>query len=143
MKKNFILSIITLAVTSTAVAEGYQVNTLSARQGGMGHTGVSQRLESESIYFNPAGMGFMDKTFSVSLSGTFLYPTCTASVYNADNTKTDYTTDNKVSTPLMATAAFSVNDNVKVGIGFYTPYGSNINWGNNWAGALLNQKVSL
>lgn len=143
MKKKLTLTLFSLSLAVAVSAEGYQVNTLSARQGGMGHTGVSLRLGSESVYFNPAGLGFMDKTFAAQLSGTFLAPTCTADVAGADGTTTRYKTDNKVSTPLMATAAFSVNDKVKVGLGFYTPYGSNINWGKNWAGAVLNQNVAL
>lgn len=37
-----------------AMAEGYQINTLSARQLGMGHTGTALKLGSESMIFNPA-----------------------------------------------------------------------------------------
>ena len=39
-------------------AEGYQINTLSARQNGMGHTGTALKLGAESMIFNPAGLGF-------------------------------------------------------------------------------------
>lgn len=137
MKKIF-LSLVAVVFPMLAFAEGYQVNTLSAKQGGMGHTGVALKLGSESMYFNPAGMAFMDKTldFSASLNGVM--PTAKATYEG----KT-YETDNKVSTPMMISAAFSVYDNFKAGITLYTPYGSNINWGDNWPGAILNQKVSL
>ena len=43
------------AATSLALwAEGYQINTLSAKQEGMGHVGVAMKLGSESMIFNPA-----------------------------------------------------------------------------------------
>ncbi|MDE7459746.1 MAG: outer membrane protein transport protein, partial [Paramuribaculum sp.] len=44
------------------MAEGYQVNTLSAKQLGMGHVGVAMKLGAESMLFNPAGLAFSDKT---------------------------------------------------------------------------------
>ena len=66
-----------MAAFTAAWAEGYQVNTLSAKQGGMGHTGVAQKLESESMFFNPAGMAFMDKTMSFSASINGLSPKAT------------------------------------------------------------------
>lgn len=137
MKKLF-LSLIAVVVPFMTFAEGYQINTLSAKQGGMGHTGVALKLGSESMFFNPAGMGYLDKTldFSASLNGVM--PNANA---NIDGKW--YETDNKVSTPIMVSAGFSVYDNFKAGITLYTPYGSNINWGDNWPGAVLNQKVSL
>ena len=53
MKKLFLL-LATAAVTSGAYAEGYQVNNLSSKQNGMGHVGTAMKLNSESIWFNPA-----------------------------------------------------------------------------------------
>lgn len=127
-----------MCLAMTAAAEGYQVNTLSARQNGMGHTGVAQKLGAESMYFNPAGLGFMEST--VDLSGSFNAVMATASAKNAEG---KWTTDNDPSTPMMFNAAFSIYDNLKAGINLYTPYGSGINWGDSWAGAILNQSVSL
>lgn len=55
---------VVLATSLSAFAEGYQVNTLSAKQMGMAHSGVALKLGAESQYFNPAGMGFLDKTLA-------------------------------------------------------------------------------
>ena len=117
-------SIAALSVSLYAAAEGYQVNTLSAKQGGMGHTGVAQKLGAESMYFNPAGLGFMDKTLDLSASVNAISATAKAKVND-----TWYETDNGISTPLM--------------ISVYTPYGSSIDWTVNWPGAVLNQSVDL
>ena len=128
-----------LLVAASANAEGYQVNTLSARQLGMGHVGVAMKLGAESGYFNPAGMAFMDKTVDISAGMTATMPTCTASAPDGK----EWETDNKVSTPLYVYSAFRVYDNLKVGISINTPYGSSINWTKDWDGAELSQRVSL
>lgn len=136
--KKLLSTLIAVVVPFLTFAEGYQINTLSAKQGGMAHTGVALKLGSESMYFNPAGMGFMDKTLDMAASLNGVMPTAKAKVDGKW-----YETDNKVSTPMMVSAAFSIYDNLKAGLTLYTPYGSNINWGDNWPGAVLNQKVSL
>lgn len=136
--RNVILLATALVSALPVMAEGYQINTLSAKQGGMGHTGVAQKLGAESMYFNPAGMAFMDASCDFSAAVNGVIPTAKA---NIDGTW--YKTDNKVSTPVLINAGFSVYDNLKVGVSFYTPYGSAINWGENWPGAILNEQVSL
>lgn len=138
MKKT-IVAAITIATSLTAAAEGYQVNTLSARQLGMGHTGVAQKLGAESMFFNPAGMGFMDQRMDISAAVSPIFPTATTTL--PDGSK--FTTDNEASTPMMIDLGFSIYDNLKAGIAFYTPYGSNINWTDNWPGSVLNQSVKL
>lgn len=136
--KKIVTAALAMCIALAASAEGYQVNTLSTRQLGMGHTGVALKLGAESMFFNPAGMAYMDKTLDLSGSVTGIMPTCTATVDGVD-----YTTDNGVSTPIGVHAAFSIYDNLKGGISFYTPYGSSINWTDNWPGAVLNQNVNL
>lgn len=134
-----ILTSAVIAVTAfSAAAEGYQVNTLSAKQNGMGHTGAALKLESESMIFNPAGMAWMDGTLDLSGSVTGIFATAKAKYQGRE-----YETDNDASTPLSLNLGFKVYDNLKVGISFYTPYGSNINWTKNWPGAVLNQSVKL
>ena len=59
MKKIFLL-LAAAAAASGAYAEGYQVNNLSSKQNGMGHVGTAMKLNSESIWFNPAAASFQD-----------------------------------------------------------------------------------
>ena len=121
-----------------AMAEGYQVNTLSSRQLGMGHTGTAMKLGAESQFFNPAGMAFMNKGVDLSASVNAVMPTAKALV----DGKT-YVTDNDVSTPFSVFGAFTINRYVTAGVAVYTPYGSSINWTANWPGAVLNQSVKM
>lgn len=121
-----------------AKAEGYQVNTLSARQLGMAHTGVAMKLGAESMIFNPAGLAFSKRTFDIT--GAF---TAVASEVTADAAGTKYHSNNSISTPLAFNASFRVFDNLQFGMSFYTPYGSSMNWTRDWPGSVLNQKVNL
>lgn len=136
MKKIAAASAAMVLSCATAMAEGYQVNTLSARQTGMGHTGTALKLGAESMIFNPAGLGFMDQT--LELSGSVTAVIATAHATTPDGNK--YTTDNTPSTPMAFNLGMNVYDNLKAGVSFYTPYGSGINWGMNWPGAVLNQR---
>ena len=45
--KRILCAAVGAVMALSAVAEGYQVNTLSARQGGMAHTGVAQKLGAD------------------------------------------------------------------------------------------------
>ena len=138
MKKFLFTAALAATVSLGAMAEGYQVNSLSAKQIGMGHTGVAMNLGAESMFFNPGALGFMDKTLDLSGSFTAIMPTATATVSG-----TKYTTDAGVSTPIGVHAAFSIFKNLKAGISFYTPYGSSIDWTKDWPGAVLSQSVDL
>lgn len=122
----------------TVKAEGYQINTLSARQLGMGHTGTALKLGAESMIFNPAGMGFAGTTFDLSGCVTGIKADASA-LYDGTKQKTD----NGISTPMTFNASFRIYDNLQAGVSFYTPYGSSIDWGRDWAGAVLNSSVDL
>ena len=137
MKKTLIAAV-AAAAALTAHAEGYQINTLSAKQLGMGHTGVAMKLGAESNIFNPAGLGFSQKTLDLSGTVTGIKPNATCTYEGKE-----YKTHNGLSTPLAFNAGFRIYDNLHAGISFYTPYGSAINWTNNWPGSMLSQKVKL
>ena len=134
----FALAAAALLVSTGAWAEGYQINTLSAKQLGMGHTGTALKLGSESMIFNPGALGFSDRTLDISGAVTGIKAVATAT-----HKGQDYRTANGLSTPLAVNVAFKVFDNLQAGVSFYTPYGSAINWTNDWPGAELNQKVDL
>ncbi len=137
MKKTA-LTVLLTAMAATAWAEGYQVNTFSARQEGMGHTGTALKLGAESQLFNPGALAFSDKTFEIS--GAVSAISAHASAFHEGN---EYKTDNDISTPMNFSTAFRILDRFYGGISFFTPYGSAINWGDHWPGAVLNQRVNI
>ncbi len=104
----------------------------------MGHTGTALKLGAESMIFNPAGIAFIDDIIDAQASVTGIFAKASAIC-----TEGRFETDNTPSTPMSVNLAMSVYDNFKVGVSFYTPYGSGINWGVSWPGAVLNEKVNL
>ena len=134
-------------MTAGAFAEGYQVNNFSARQAGMANVGTAMKLGSESIYFNPAAAAFQESKFDISLGATGILSSVTASTLpTADNGyKSDLqeSSDNKMSTPLHMYINYKPSIRWSVGLGFYTPNGSSMNWGSNWSGAHLIQDINL
>lgn len=138
MKNIITLVSFCLLPVTYAAAEGYQVNSLSAKQAGMGHVGAAMKLGAESMHFNPAGLGFMDKTLDLSagVSGVFTTVKFTNNSYS-------HKADNDPSTPLYFYGAFKIYDFLSAGVSVNTPYGSAMDWGKNWKGAGLIQDISL
>ena len=145
MKKLFLV-LAAAAIASGAYAEGYQVNNLSSKQNGMGHVGTAMKLNSESIWFNPAAASFQSTQFDFSVGVTGIDSKATYTTlpdYTGKTQSRHFTSDNKIATPLYAYFNYKATKNLAVGLGFYTPYGSSMNWGDNWVGAHLIQSIDL
>ena len=145
--KKILLALAAAGMTAGAFAEGYQVNNFSARQAGMANVGTAMKLGSESIYFNPAAAAFQESKFDISLGATGILSSVTASTLPtaANGYKSDLqeNSDNKMSTPLHMYINYKPSKRWSVGLGFYTPNGSSMNWGGNWSGAHLIQDINL
>ncbi len=147
MMKKFLFLALTTAVFGSAFAEGYQVNNMSAKQTGMGHVGTAMKLNSESIFFNPAAASFQRSACDISVGFTgILSEVRYRALPTLDN---DYTegapqrSNNKLSTPLHIYMNYKPIDRLSIGVGFFTPYGSSIDWGDDWSGAHLVQRIDL
>lgn len=144
--KKILLVLAAAVIASGAYAEGYQVNNLSSKQNGMGHVGTAMKLNSESLWFNPAAAAYQTSKFdiSVGITGVASKATFTSLPDYTGKTPTQhYTSDNKISTPLFAYVNYKALDWMSVGLAFNTPFGSSMNWGDNWAGAQLIQSINL
>lgn len=138
MKKVIALACLSMLPFTYAAAEGYQVNSQSAKQSGMGHVGAAMKLGAESMHFNPAGLGFLEKKVDLSagISGVFA---------SAEYSQGDYKhkSDNDPSTPMYLYAGFKIYDFLSAGISLTNPYGSAMNWGADWKGSYLIQDIAL
>ncbi len=145
MKKSFLLIWLIGACTS-AWAEGYQVNNMSARQAGMGHVGTAMQLGSESIFFNPAATVFQRSRFDFSAGLTGIASNCHfQSLPTVENGYRPGPVEksSNFATPLHVYFNYKPSERWAVGLGFYTPDGSVVEWDDNWSGAHLVQKISL
>lgn len=137
MKKLMIWAL-AFVLSSSAFAEGYQVNVLSAKQTGMGHVGTGMKLGAESMHFNPAGLVWLDNHMDISVGVSAV---AAKAKYSHDGYSAK--TDNPLSTPLYAYAGYKIYDNLAAGISLTTPYGNGLKWPKNWAGVNLIQDISL
>jgi long-chain fatty acid transport protein len=105
----------------------------------MGHTGVAVVNSAEVAFFNPAGMAYLDKKFNLSVgaSGLFANTKFQENVFN-----TSAYTEN-FGTPFSLYATYKINDWFSAGLAVYTPYGSSVEWDQNWQGAYLVNNIDL
>ena len=136
--KKALVIVAACAISLPAFAEGYQINSQSARQWGMAHTGSALKLGAESMLFNPAGLAYMDSKFDISL-GTILIK----SKVKFEQDGYNHSTNNPLSTPLYGHVGFKLGKNLAAGINITNPAGNSLVWGDNWKGATLVQDVSL
>lgn len=144
--KKLILLLAATTITCAAHAEGYQVNNLSSKQNGMGHVGTAMKLDSESIWFNPAAASFQRSEFDFSIGVTGIAAKATYTTlpdYTGATPTRTWGSDNKISTPLYAYFNYKPTERLSLGLAFNTPFGSSMNWGDNWAGAHLVQSIDL
>ncbi|MFA6758623.1 MAG: outer membrane protein transport protein [Bacteroidales bacterium] len=136
--KKITLFIMANLVGLALMAEGYQLNTQSARQLGMGHLGVALKLGSESMLFNPAGLSFMNGKADISLGATGIMSKIT---YTNKDYKVE--SDNPIGTPIFGYAGFRLSEKFFAGVSITNPAGNSLFYPENWRGSHLVQDISL
>ena len=139
MKKLLFLTMLSL-VSAVTYAGGYRVSVQGNRALAMGHTGVAIINSAELGFHNPAGLVYLDSTFTLSAGVTPVF----AQVAWQNSTTGQYAeTDNPMATPFYFNAAYKLSDRVSVGLSVYTPYGSTVEWPEDWAGSHLVNNIAL
>ena len=139
MKRLLTLSVFMLA-TTLAYAGGYRVSTQGQRALAMGHTGVAVVNSAEILFFNPAGIAFLENDLNVSGGVTAVFSNVK---FQNDDFGRQFETDSPTGTPFYLYGTYAVNENLSVGLGVYTPYGSNVTWPTNWDGSHLVNEIEL
>lgn len=139
MKKVLLLAALVLS-SAAAFAGGYRVSIQGQKALAMGHTGVAVINSSELVFFNPAGMVYLEDKLSISagVSGVF-----SNVAYQNVETGANARTDSPVGTPLYLYAAYKATDWLSFGLGVYTPYGSEVKYEDDWAGSHLVNNIDL
>ena len=139
MKKLLFLTLLGL-VSAVTYAGGYRVSVQGNRSLAMGHTGVAIINSAELGFHNPAGLVYLDSKFSLSAGVTPVF----AQVAWQNSSTGEYAkTDNPMATPFYFNAAYKVKDWLSVGLSVYTPYGSTVEWPDDWAGSHLVNNIAL
>ena len=144
MKKQ--LALLMLLGPLSMFAQGFQIHTQGIKQQAMGNAGAAYVQDAATIYYNPGGLAFVNdngailgsnviiaksafldsraKTVSNSTGG----PSVTGQFY------TSYGFDSLASGPLQ---------NMRVGLGVYTPFGAGVEYADDWFGRFVVRKFAL
>lgn len=139
MKKLLIFAVFAMTAAVT-YAGGYRVSLQGNKSLAMGHTGVAVVNSSELVFFNPAGLVYLEDRLSISagVSGVF----SDVKFQNAEFGLSSET-DSPVGTPFYLYASYQANDWLAFGLGVYTPYGSTVEYPTDWAGSHLVNDIDL
>lgn len=139
MKKLFLSSVFCLSL-AVSYAGGYRVSIQGQKALAMGHTGVAVINSSESVFFNPASLVHLEDKWNITagVSGVF-----SNIAYQDTQTGANARTDSPMGTPLYFYASYKATDWMSIGIGVYTPYGSEVKYDTDWAGSHLVNKIDL
>lgn len=129
-----------MCVASSAFAGGYRVALQGQKALGMGHTGVAMTDSSEVVFFNPAGMVFLENEMDITGGVTFID---SVAKYQNQNTNTSAETDNPTGTPINFYLSKKYDEKISYGVGIYTPYGNSVEWPTDWAGSHLVNNIEL
>jgi len=142
MKKICILSVTGIALSAAAYGGSFQLNLQGLRQIAMGGSGVAMPWDAATIFYNPGGLSRLE---NVQAYGGVCLVSPTVR-YVPDNSGTTYYDSKKhTSTPFALYVGGTLKKGSKwgVGLGIYTPFGSSLNWGNDWTGKYITQSISL
>lgn len=143
MRPNFLkyrLIVALCCLVNIAFAGGYQVNLQGVKQTGMGHCGVSLYQGPSAIFFNPSQLGLSTRKTAISFGVNLVDGRI---VHYNPATNREYRNQRGLSTPFSVYATRKLGKGFAIGIGAYTPYGSSLSWGDNWAGRFVVTDISL
>ncbi len=143
MKKLGLMACIFMSLSLPAISAGYQVLLQGNRSTAMGNLGVGLRPDASSMFFNPGAMSLMDHN-EIMLGINLI--SSNIAYWDSQTPNSTYTavTDNPLGTPFHAYAVWGPDESrLKFALGAYTPFGSGVKWGQEWAGRYLLDEITL
>jgi long-chain fatty acid transport protein len=129
-----------LVSASAASASGFQVNLGGQKNIGMGGVGVALTLDQAAMFYNPGALAMVRENgvqvgFNAALA---------RSAYRPESGGGQSELNNKLVTPFNFYAGFGPKEGKwKIGIGAYTPFGSELHYASNWEGRYALTDINL
>lgn len=141
MKKRFLL-IGSLLCSSLAFGQAYQLNMQGMRQLAMGGSGTAIPWDASAIFYNPGALSALENPQAYASINAIMprtryisAPTGTGMLDAEEQVFTPYNL--YFATPVGYRTRFTA------GMGIYTPFGSDINWGSGWTGRYMVQEMRM
>lgn len=130
-----------ISITASGLwAGGYQVRLQGQKQTGIGLIGTPFAWDASGIFYNPGSLSFIKEKFSLSGGVNGIYSKV---VFREKDTDYIARTNNTMSTPFYFYGSARITDDLTVGAGVFTPFGSSTTWDDNWHGRYLIQNIAL
>ncbi|MGI4867180.1 MAG: OmpP1/FadL family transporter [Janthinobacterium lividum] len=127
-----------LAAASGALASGFQVGLSGQKNIGMGGTGTGLFLDQAAQFYNPGAFAFVQGN-SIQGGLNMAIPRIS---FRADGGPQE-TLQNKNVFPFNGYAGYSISEKFKVGVGVYTPFGSELHYAQGWTGRYTLTDINL
>lgn len=102
----------------TAAGSGWDNGAITARATGMASAFVGLADDASAVFYNPAGLPFIDQRGGIIGCARFYFPTHRYIDPTGSDVKSQYNAQ-----LVEGFAHYRINDRVSVGMGVYTPYG--------------------
>ena len=131
MRKLLSLTLLALAGTLTFAEVSYLQGT---RHNWDGAHGVAVVNSAEAAcFFNQAGLSFLEDKFNISVGANALFA---KTKFQNEKYNWKNSTEN-MGTPFNVYASYKINKWLTAGLAVYTPYGSAVEWDQDWEGSHL------
>ncbi len=143
MKKLLLFSFYLVLSPFCLVAGGFQINLQGQKQTGMGHAGTGLCLDNASVLFNPGALSFLDSIGRISFGASFIMPQIAylESYPGTYKANTNETTGTPIT--IYANYKFKKAKRWTIGLGVYNPFGSKVQWQDDWKGQALIREIDL
>ena len=128
-------------LSTSAYTQGYQVNFQGQKQQGMGSTGTALPTDAAALFFNPGSAVFVNEN-SINIGFT---PVFANTLFEEEGTEAIGRTNSPMGTPFSLYALYKKNEESKIsfGLAVYTPFGSTVQWEDNWLGRFALTRLQL
>ncbi|MBL4861503.1 MAG: outer membrane protein transport protein [Crocinitomicaceae bacterium] len=135
------LTLLFCCISFLGISQGFQVNLQGQVQQGMGSAGTALMQDASGVFFNPGGISFLNKS-EITLGVT---PTIAKGIFLESKTSERANTVSPLGTPFSAYGVYKAKDSSRLalGLGVYTPFGSTIEWEENWVGRFALTRLQL
>src|SRR5690625_5349152 len=130
MRRLFLAALL-LGIVVSAFAVGYRVSFQGVRQASMGLTRVTHTHDASVMFYNAAGLAFVDSKVSIAAGG---FGIMNKVKWQNPSTLESAETDSPLGTPFYFAASYRPVEDLTLGVSVTTPFGSTVTWPNDWAG---------
>jgi long-chain fatty acid transport protein len=141
MTKKILLLFLFIPIFQSIHAQGFQVNFQGQKQQGMGCAGSANYIDGSSLFYNPGAVAFSIYS-QVNVASTPVF----ANILYVDSASGEgYRTNSPVGTPFSAYGLFQLRkmEALKLGLAVYTPFGSTVQYEDNWIGRFALTRLKL